>query len=506
MSRGMKNIHWLYSVGDEIKTDRQDFIITNKEIRDKIIKSKTSYSGFCHNYQKWYEYTCKKCNTENLWIQEKGIKENNGCPICNKIRQKTNTPWLYKVGQKIIDDKRDLIITDRKVITRTQKSNTTINGYSNHFDKYYKYHCNLCGYDDGWKLESALKAGQGCPVCCSPSKIVVTGINDISTTDPWMIPYFQGGYEEAKLYSKGSNTRLNFKCPDCGKIKSKKIAISTLYSSRSIGCECSDKTSYPEKFFASFLNQLHIPFERQFVFKGSKYRYDFIIYSIKKDKLFIVETDGRLGHGELTWGGKDIQKSRESLLRDMDKIIFALSYKVPVVKIDCSISDKNYISNSISNNIELKEYIDFDTINWDECDKYAMKNIVKEICYEFNDNNDIEYLSKKYKTHPATIKIYINKGKEYGWVNEINETGETYNKIFSNNKKYVAVYKNDKLILVYKNVMELCRNSIELLGIKLNEKSVYGVCLGYKKQNKGFIFKYISKEEYDKLLKQLETN
>lgn len=46
ISRGMKNIKWFYSIGDIIKTDRQNFTITGKEIRDIIKKSKTSTSGF----------------------------------------------------------------------------------------------------------------------------------------------------------------------------------------------------------------------------------------------------------------------------------------------------------------------------------------------------------------------------------------------------------------------------------------------------------------------------
>jgi hypothetical protein len=494
MSRGMKNIHWFYSVGDNIKTDRQDFILTNKEIRDKIKKSKTSTSGFCHEYQKWYEYTCLTCNTEKLWMQENAIKNNRGCPNCNKIRQKTVAPWKYEVGQRLVDDNRDLTITDRKVVEREQSSNTCVNGIATHLEKYYKYKCNICGYDDGWKVESSLKLGQGC-ACCKGT-VTVPGINDIPTTAPWMVDYFQGGYEEAKLYTRYSGVKLNFKCIDCGKIRTKKIAISTLYTSRSISCECSDKTSYPEKFFSSFLNQLHIPFEREFTFVGYKYRYDFIIYSIKKDRLFIVETDGGLGHGNISWS-QDIQESRNLFLRDMDKTILALKYNIPVIRIDCFQSDKDYISNNIINNDELKGYIDIVDIDWDECDKFALKNVVKEICTEFNTINDIDYLSKKYKIHPATIKTYIKKGEKYGWVKI------KYKK--TKRQIYIAIYKNNELILVHEGLTDLCKNSIKLLGTKLNISNVSATCLGNQKQHKGFVFKYISKAEYDKLLKQFET-
>ena len=245
----MKNIKWKYSVGDVIKTERQNFKITDKEIRDKTKKSKTSISGYCHEYQKWYEYICLTCGTEKLWVQENCITSKKGCPICNKLRQNSHSPWLYEINQKIIDNTRDLIITERKIIERKQKSNTNKSGILTHYEKYYKYKCNKCGYSDGWKVESSIKAGQGCACCSIPAKVVVSGVNDIPTTDPWMIPYFQGKEQEASLYTAGSMKKLNFQCPDCGKIRKKKIAIGTLKINKSIGCECSDSISYPETFF-----------------------------------------------------------------------------------------------------------------------------------------------------------------------------------------------------------------------------------------------------------------
>jgi hypothetical protein len=83
------------------------------------------------------------------------------------------------------------------------------------------------------------------------------GYNDIVTVAPWMIDYFQNGEEEAKLYVPGSSKRAYFKCPDCGKIKSKPLAISDLNRKHSIGCKCKDNKSYPEKFMSEVLEQLN---------------------------------------------------------------------------------------------------------------------------------------------------------------------------------------------------------------------------------------------------------
>ena len=83
------------------------------------------------------------------------------------------------------------------------------------------------------KRESDIVRGRQC-ACCN-NKIVIKGINDISTTASWMIPYFPGKEQEASLYTAGSMQKLNFQCPNCGKIRKKKIAIGTLKINKSIG-------------------------------------------------------------------------------------------------------------------------------------------------------------------------------------------------------------------------------------------------------------------------------
>lgn len=49
-------------------------------------------------------------------------------------------------------------------------------------------------------------ARRGCPVFANQR--CVEGYNDITTTDPWMIPYFQGGYDETKQYMSMSGKTI----------------------------------------------------------------------------------------------------------------------------------------------------------------------------------------------------------------------------------------------------------------------------------------------------------
>lgn len=41
----------------------------------------------------------------------------------------------------------------------------------------------------------------------------IVRVNDIPTTSPWMIPYFQGGEEEAKKYKNQSHQKITPICP-----------------------------------------------------------------------------------------------------------------------------------------------------------------------------------------------------------------------------------------------------------------------------------------------------
>ena len=68
--------------------------------------------------------------------------------------------------------------------------------------KSYQYKCLKCAYDQGEKTEISIIKGFGCPCCAN--RIVIPGINDIPTTDPWMVPYFQGGYNEASYILKAA--------------------------------------------------------------------------------------------------------------------------------------------------------------------------------------------------------------------------------------------------------------------------------------------------------------
>lgn len=389
--------------------------------------------------------------------------------------------FKYNVGDIIYDNQRDLELISKRVeyvVNSKGKQN---------LKKYYGYKCNKCGYDKGEIIEQSLYNGIGC-ACCA-NKIVVSGINDIPTTDPWMIPYFQGGYKEAKLYSSGSGAIIYPICPDCGKIKKKPIKICTIHTYHSIGCECSDGKSYPNKFSYAFLEQLPIEnWETEYSPKWAKpYRYD--NYFEYKGNKYILEMDGELGHGNKTYSHKiDIKGKEIDKLKDK----MAKQHNIKLIRIDCIKSDLNYIKNNIIGS-ELKNIFDLSNINWAICDLYATKNIIKEICKDFEDNkNKIPpfMLCEKYKIGRTTLYEYLLKGNKLGWCKY--NPQETH-KIWSSYSgrtytKCIDVYYNNELIATYPSIKKCSEQSINDLGISFIASKISNA-LNKGIQYKGYIFK-----------------
>lgn len=209
------------------------------------------------------------------------------------MARKGDIKWKYEIDQHIVDNNKDITIIDRKFEGHKQ---------------YYKIKCNKCGFDSGehirsndlnrriideyWTSYDNLKQIKYCPCCGKYTKIVVIGINDIPTTVPWMIPYFQGGYEEAKLYHKTSKKTLDLICPYCGTII-KNQELNRFINENVYKCPaCGGKGSYPNRFMYNLLNSFNIDFIPEYSPDWAYGRsYDFYIPLLS----LIIEMDGGLG-------------------------------------------------------------------------------------------------------------------------------------------------------------------------------------------------------------------
>ena len=419
------------------------------------------------------------------------------CNLGNLLGTKTSD-YKFEIGSRIKDEKRDLTIIDTKNIYKNDRN-----------FKSYKYHCNICNFDCGnhwsiannchkdelWISEIDLIKGKGCS-CCS-SHIVVSGINDIPTTAPWMVDYFQGGEEEAKLYTSNSGKKILHKCPDCNSISSKEYTICGLNENKGFSCICKDGISYPNKFMYNLLKQLNLNFEREYCpdwIDGKLY--DFYLYDLN----IIIEMDGGFHFCDNTINGQT-KSERQEIDRYKDKM--AKEHDITVIRINCHYDMNNrfeYVKNNVISN--LKNIIDLDKVDWLECDKFALSNLVKEACRikKENPNFTTGQISEILDVHYGTISKWLKIGNNLGLCTyEKNIENKNRIKLVTQSSKkscskQVEVFKDGVSYGIFVSISELSRKSESIFGVKFLTSCISSVCRGKEKTHKGYTFKYIENE------------
>ncbi len=384
----------------------------------------------------------------------------------------------FEVGTHIKDERRDYILTDM-----------FIKHYKNYNRKFYKYRCNICGYVGEVCEGNIINLKYNC-ACCT-GKVVVEGVNDIPTTDPWMIDYFQGEYDEAKKYTHGSSKKIYPKCPDCNTICSKKVSICSIYYSKNSFCNCGDGRSYPEKFVYNFLiqfissNDIIAQYNHSHAdWITNNYRYDYYI----KNKNMIIEVHGNQHYSEKTFeycGGKSLNLVQKT---DMHKMTLAIDNKISYyIILDCRFSNVEWIKKSIINSKLLEIFnINKKDIDWDYCERNAHSNIVKQVC-EYKTNNqdkNADDICAYFNISKTTLSRYLNIGDGLGWCSK-----EIF---FKNEKPICFINKN----LYFKNISQFCKQSEVILGYIIPKSTVRYCCNNKTTTRNGLSFKYVTYIDY----------
>lgn len=153
--------------------------------------------------------------------------------------------FKYNIGDHIVSEKSDFIITGKYIVKDKNGKNR----------KFYNIHCNMCGWD-GFTSESTIIKNPSC-MCCNKN-IVVIGINDIATTDPWAIEYFVN-IEDTHKYHNSSNAMVNMRCPFCGELYYNVNIRGFFTNVHHLNCPCKTTyASYPERFVFNVLKMLNI--------------------------------------------------------------------------------------------------------------------------------------------------------------------------------------------------------------------------------------------------------
>lgn len=360
---------WSSTVGHKCK-----FIYEDVEGEITITEIKDGYIYFVYN-----DKTFKK-----------GISHFKNCEMADVIG-KISMKHHYSVGD---------IINGCEILEQTRKLKD--DGKS---CRSYTAKCLRCGTITEEKLESTFVKGGSCAVCAS--RLIVKGINDITTTHPDYVKYFVH-IEDAENNSYASNKKRLMKCPNCG---NEQMCTPNYLTNSGFPCKkCGDGVSYPNKLMFNVLTQIGIDFEPEYRPKWvDKSRYDFYIPS----KKLIVEMDGMLHYQDNNMSNLTQEETEHLDKRKEDE---ALLRGIKTIRIDSRKSDIKYISNNIKNSGLLDIINDNMTeIDWIACHKFACSSRVKEACDLWNNGIRSTYeIAKIMKLYPTTIAIYLKKGKHCG--------------------------------------------------------------------------------------------
>lgn len=323
------------------------------------------------------------------WLNTSAFKR---CQIGGVFKFFTSD-FHYQVGD-IIHCKTDLKILDRQYKYKNDRQR-----------KLYTYQCLTCKQIHE-TFEQQLNEFKGCPYCSG--KIVKAGVNDITTTAPWMIGFFDST-AQASQYTAKSTCKIFPRCPVCGRKQTKEKSICDLYYSHTSGCICDSYMSFAEQIIFNLLTQNNIYFIHRATKKelpwAQKYEYDFYLPQQK----IIIEAHGAQhyeSHGFSTVGGKTLQ---EEQINDENKQLLAQQQSINYFIIDCRKSNLDFILKNIEESGLLK------TLNLIVKDKNQLYNNIlntlkeklKQLMIEqnFNKTQLIQKLDISSKTLNYLLKI-----------------------------------------------------------------------------------------------------
>lgn len=239
-----------------------------------------------------------------------------------------------------------------------------------------------------------------------------------------MLAHPEDGYK----YTECSGEKVEWICPNCGHVK--KELISSVRN-KGLSCPiCSDGISIPNKFMASFLEEVNETFETEFIFEGQTRRYDFYIPRLN----MIIEMHGRQHYEE--WKKSDKTLSERQKI-DKEKEDYAIEQGIEYyLVINCRIQSYEHMTKEIKKSI-LKGFYNFESIDWNHVYTNAMKSKVILA---------IDLHKKGYTTTEIGNKLHVTRSTINHWLIDADNIG-----IYEYNKSVGNRYDKKKVVLVNHN-------------------------------------------------------
>ena len=330
----------------------------------------------------------------------------------------------------------------------------------------------------------------------------------VAITHPYTIQYFVD-IQDAYKYASGSEKQVELKCPLCG--TTRYLSIKKLCT-RGFSCQqCSDGISWPEKFMFNILTQLGLDFIKEvtrikngFEWVGN-YRYDF--YFNSGGNGYFVEMDGGFHDKE------------DVLMSDHKKDQLATEHNIRMIRIDCKYGDTQKRFSYVKNNVlcsALKDIVDLSKIDFNIANYHAAESNLKIASDLWNDGYSVRQIAETICVSDSTVLRYLKNATELSLCDYNNSIAFKrsykyrpwkipHNKTLPSRAKPIALYKNDTIVGVFYGGCELERLSKSLYGVCIKRSSISMVLTGKEKTTHGYKIKYITNEEYERLLPQFQT-
>lgn len=294
-------------------------------------------------------------------------------------------------------------LTHEEYVTRVNDINQNINVISKYINSRTSV-THKCLIDKCiWSAKPRdILQGHGCPVCSGR----IVGPAPEYKNSIWASQYKEYfscymSEEQMKHYTPQSNQIIEVICPDCG--AKKEIMISVLFN-QGLGCICSDKISFANKFVFNVLEQIGVMVQMEYSpewAQGKRYD-DYLI-----DYNLIIENHGRQHYEECSFTTRTLSEEQEN---DNTKKQMALLNGIHnYVVLDCRCSTKEHIRKSIIESIlpSILHFKDTD-IDWDRALMFAHSNLIHEAATLFNNGKHTKEISEILCVHRSSICRWLN--------------------------------------------------------------------------------------------------
>lgn len=313
----------------------------------------------------WWK--CRDCNEEFESVVHNTVltmlKGNTGCPYCRgfKTNDKNSVEALFP----------NLIKEWHPTKNKYKLSEVTPSS-----DKRIHW---ICEKGHEWNTmvkdrtrERLTKKGEathsGCPYCANYK--VLKGHNDIGTLYPELIPNIVHE-EDTWKWSVGSGNKIEWQCTNCNT----NIGLKSVKNVVAFGLHCaicSENAPSSERFMASLLKVLNIPFDHNQGFEWSDNRfYDFYL----KEQDLIIELHGEQHyHRSATTIFNETRTLEEEQKNDKYKRKLALNNGIKhYTEIPCLKSSFAELKKSIINDSILQSLVSLDNVDWVLVEQYFNK-------------------------------------------------------------------------------------------------------------------------------------